>query len=731
MSRILIIDHDDSFTYNLVDLIATLTGSTPDVISHRSDPAALGALTGYDAVVISPGPGTPKNAGDIGISSRVLAEVPIPLLGVCLGHEALALACGGTIGQAAEPRHGRTSTLSHTGTGVFTGVPAGTEVVRYHSLTVTDPGPHLNVTARAEDGTIMGLAHRSRPAWSVQFHPESIATAAGRQILANFLALAADWNATHRPEHDSHRAADPSPSAERTPAPEAAAERTPAPGAAAGPAADGSGAPVAGELAALPGLRLVHQTHPLTVPAEAVFTGVFADSTHAFWLDSRDPAHPDGRFSILGDASGPLAHRVTADVPAGTLTITGPAGEQTITSGFFDWLAGEETGMQKIRSSVELPETGCGFVLGWIGSLGYELKAECGGSAAHASPLPDAQLLFADRAIIIDHHTGTAHLLALTTPAHEASTEAWFAAAARALTASGPVPPPSDLPITGDLTLRHDRDAYEALIDRCHEHIWAGESYEICLTNELSGEARLPIVETYRRLRATSRSPRAGLLHFGEIGVLSTSPERFLAITADRQATSKPIKGTRPRSSDPQADALMRAELQASEKERAENLMIVDLVRHDLTHTAVPGSIEVPQFLEVESYATVHQLVSTVRSQLAEDTGVVDCLRACFPGGSMTGAPKLRTMEIIDDLEAGPRGIYSGALGYFSLSGALDLSMVIRTLVITAGGFSYGVGGAITALSDPSAEFEETAVKAEPLLRLLGAQFPGRDRKSR
>lgn len=717
MSRILIIDHDDSFTYNLVDLIATLTGTTPDVISHRSDPAALDDLTSYDAVVISPGPGTPENTFDIGISTQVLAEVPIPLLGVCLGHEALALAHGGAIGPATEPRHGRISTLEHTSTGLFAGVPADTGVVRYHSLAVTDPGPRLNVTARAEDATIMGLAHRSKPAWSVQFHPESIATAAGRQMLANFLSLASDWNATHRPAHDPDRAADPLPSPER-----AAVF-----GALTGLATHDSGVPVAGVLAATPGLRLAHQTHPLTVQPEAVFSGLFASSTYAFWLDSRDPAHPDGRFSILGDASGPLAHRVTADVTAGTLTVFGGSGEQTVESGIFDWLTGEEAGMQTIRNTVDLPETGCGFALGWIGSLGYELKAECGASAAHPSPLPDAQLIFADRALIIDHHTGTAHLLALTTPEHEASTEDWFAAAARALTTSDPVPPASAPPTTGELTLRHDRAEYERLIDRCHEHIWAGESYEICLTNEITGAARLPIVDTYRRLRSASRSPRAALLRFGETGVLSTSPERFLAITADRQAISKPIKGTRPRAADPQTDARLRAELQACEKERAENLMIVDLVRHDLAHTAVPGSIEVPQFLEVESYATVHQLVSTVRSQLADDASVVDCLRACFPGGSMTGAPKLRTMEIIDDLESGPRGIYSGALGYFSLSGAVDLSMVIRTLVITAKGFSYGVGGAITVLSDPAAEFEETAVKAEPLLRLLGAEFPGRD----
>jgi para-aminobenzoate synthetase len=154
--------------------------------------------------------------------------------------------------------------------------------------------------------------------------------------------------------------------------------------------------------------------------------------------------------------------------------------------------------------------------------------------------------------------------------------------------------------------------------------------------------------------------------------------------------------------------------------------MIVDLVRNDLGRCSRVGSVRVPRLFEVETYATVHQLVSTVRSELRPDRSAVDCVRAGFPGGSMTGAPKIRTMSIIDVLEAGPRGIYSGAIGYFSLSGAADFSIVIRTLVTKDGRAKYGVGGAIVALSDPAAEYEETAVKATPLLRLLGSEFPQR-----
>lgn len=208
--------------------------------------------------------------------------------------------------------------------------------------------------------------------------------------------------------------------------------------------------------------------------------------------------------------------------------------------------------------------------------------------------------------------------------------------------------------------------------------------------------------------------------------MLSTSPERFLRISADGTAESKPIKGTRPRGDSESEDRLLRKDLAASEKDRSENLMIVDLVRNDLGRTAEVGSVRVPRIYDVETHPTTHQLVSTVTSRLSPSISAVACVRAAFPGGSMTGAPKIRTMKIIDSLEAGPRGVYSGAIGYFSLSGACDLSIVIRTLVVTPSRVKYGVGGAIVALSEPDEEFEEIAVKATPLLRLLRAEFPGR-----
>ncbi len=230
----------------------------------------------------------------------------------------------------------------------------------------------------------------------------------------------------------------------------------------------------------------------------------------------------------------------------------------------------------------------------------------------------------------------------------------------------------------------------------------------------------------YRTLRRISPAPFAALLQFGGLSVLSTSPERFLRVSADGLVESSPIKGTRPRGTTPQEEAALIEDLLSDEKDRSENLMIVDLVRNDLGRCAIPGTVEAEELFRVESYATVHQLVSTVRARLRPELTAVDCVRAAFPGGSMTGAPKIRTMQIIDRLEAGPRGVYSGAIGYFSLSGAADLSIVIRTATVTADKVTYGVGGAVVALSDPDAEYEETAVKAAPLLALTNTRFPER-----
>ncbi|MFI9612437.1 aminodeoxychorismate synthase component I [Streptomyces sp. NPDC052023] len=692
--RILLVDNYDSFTHNLVHYLARITGQEPVVVPNDDPEWHIGRLAEVDAVVLSPGPGTPERAADFGICRELVERCELPLLGICLGHQGVALAHGAGVVRAPEPRHGRLSPVLHHGDELFAGIPSPFEVVRYHSLAVTDLPPSLEGTAWTPDGVLMALRHRSRPMWGVQFHPESILTRHGKTLLHNFVELARGWHEDH-PAHAERSRAGARPVV--TPPRERAAVRE---------------------------LRLLVERLETQWSDEVAFAELFGAREHAFWLDSSTgqiSGGPLGRFSFMGDASGPLARIAEADVWTNTTTVRSAAGSEVISGDFLTWL---DRDLAAIRTT--MPELPFDFALGWVGYLGYELKAECGGSAVHRAAEPDAVMVFADRGVVFDHATRTTYVLALAEEGRPDAARRWIQDTARALVRlSGR--PQTDPPMTGpgaEVTLRHGQEEYLRMIDAALEEIAAGESYEVCLTNMAEAQGVFDPWSSYRLLRRVSPAPFGALLTFGELSVLSTSPERFIRVGADRQVESKPIKGTRPRGATRKQDAELVMELLTDEKDRAENLMIVDLVRNDLGRCAEIGSVEAEDIFQVETYKTVHQLVSTVRARLREDRSPVDCVRAAFPPGSMTGAPKIRTMEIIDELEAGPRGVYSGAIGYFSLSGAADLSVVIRTAVLTPGRLRYGVGGAVIALSSPEAEFEETVVKSRPLLALTGGSFP-------
>ena len=265
---------------------------------------------------------------------------------------------------------------------------------------------------------------------------------------------------------------------------------------------------------------------------------------------------------------------------------------------------------------------------------------------------------------------------------------------------------------------------YAAAFARVQEHLRAGNSYEVNLTYRLSAEADLDPVATYLRLRDLNPAPYAGCLQHDVEGarawLLSSSPERYALVTADRTIETKPIKGTAPRGATDEEDEALRVGLARDPKNRAENLMIVDLLRNDIGMVSEVGSVEVPVLMDVESYETVHQLVSTVRGRLREDVTTVGALRALFPPGSMTGAPKRRTMEIIEEVEETPRGVYAGAFGWISGDGRADLGVVIRSLMTAGDGrWTLGTGGGITVRSDVEDEWQESRWKAERLLRAL------------
>ena len=457
---------------------------------------------------------------------------------------------------------------------------------------------------------------------------------------------------------------------------------------------------------------------------EAAFLGLFGRERYAFWLDSSRVGDGLARFSYMGSASGPSAAVVRYSQAAGRLSLLSRAGHEDI----FTFLRSE---LQRLH--LEGGDGSSAFWGGFVGYFGYELKALCGGRLMHRSDLPDAAFIFVDRFVVFDHLERRCFLVCLAEEGREREAKEWLQTTSSrlgSLSVADHFGDPRDRP-RPVFRWRRPEHRYVEDIRRCQRYLYDGESYEICLTNQLESRSEVSPLAIYRALRRLNPAPYAALLRFGGLSVLSSSPERFLTIDRRRWVEAKPIKGTAARGATPREDGKARLWLQGSEKDRAENLMIVDLLRNDLGRVCEVGSISVPQLMAIESYETVHQMVSTIRGRLRRGRDGLDCIKAAFPGGSMTGAPKIRTMEILDALEPGPRGIYSGALGFLSLSGEIELSIVIRTLVDQGGRLSIGTGGAITVQSDPHDEFDETIVKALPVMQAVAAASSGAGDPSR
>ncbi|HEY5638929.1 MAG TPA: aminodeoxychorismate synthase component I [Dehalococcoidia bacterium] len=273
------------------------------------------------------------------------------------------------------------------------------------------------------------------------------------------------------------------------------------------------------------------------------------------------------------------------------------------------------------------------------------------------------------------------------------------------------------------------RGGYEGAVSQALDYITAGDIYQVNLSQRFSVPLASDSFDAYLRLRRDNPAPFAAFLRLPEADVLSASPERFLKLDAlSRRIETRPIKGTRPRGRTPAEDAALAAELLTSEKDRAENVMIVDLERNDLGRVAEIGSVRVTDLAALETFPGVFHLTSQVTARLREDRDAVDLLLAAFPGGSITGAPKIRAMEIIDELEPTARGVYTGAIGYFGFDGSLDLNIAIRTAVVRHGVAHFQAGGGIVADSLPALEYEETLHKASAIGRALAGDGPMRDR---
>ncbi len=849
-----LLENYDSYSYNLYQLIYTLNGKPPFVVHNDRFKTceSLWSSIGFkpDCIVISPGPGRPDRDGDFHLCRDVLKyAVDVSILGVCLGHQGLALTYGAEVAERKSgPMHGRISKVYHDSSDLFVGLEQGFDAVRYHSMLVNDHSPAfqkedcpIQVIARSEDNDIMGIKHTRYPHWGVQFHPESAGTIQGPKILQNFLKATRHFHATSAAIENKRTYAG-------VPVSHSSLRVSPISGSAS--AFGRSKTSVLDECAAVPSqdfnTLLVAEAIPFDCDPESVFLELFGNNPTAWWLDSRSAVCTEtakfelgnnlSRFSYMGSPCSCPNSEVVEYHGSGNGEISVTKGDQvenlTPELGIIEYLqeklpCRKEFGQVRVEllPSITVSYSGdvrerkkglCGtakdllpfnLLGGYVGFSGYEVRhdtteilsrmegtrwerqmgmtkqahSDKGMSKEHGrgkddgqakgknrdgtlSPVPKSLWVRASRYIAFDHHTKTAYVVADTSVEGKDQSKKWIRSTVQALRKlatsheydrnricrcetehSGAA---AGLGIelresNHDGQLRANRSLndewfaepaipkpqYKAKINECMKYLKEGESYEICLTNQFncpplpSSDVRTGALELYKTLRRNNPAPYAAFLCHENYAICCSSPELFLRLERDGTVLSKPIKGTAPRGNTAELDERLAESLAKDDKNVAENLMILDLIRNDLGRVCKMGSVVTPDTMKVETYATVHHLVSTIRGQLEENISSCDLFVATFPGGSMTGAPKLRTLDILEKLENSPRGVYSGTIGYLSLDGPCVLNIVIRTAVVTRNGVSVGVGGAIVSSSNVDDECDEAFHKARSVLSSVEATY--------
>lgn len=448
------------------------------------------------------------------------------------------------------------------------------------------------------------------------------------------------------------------------------------------------------------------------VPPRAAFAPL-SRCPYGFLLESASWSYGLGRWSLLGA------------FPFLILRVKGPRA----------WIWREEEGWREAaghplevlgRLVAELSEedasAGPPFRAGAVGYFGYDLRyllEELPDWSLDDLRVPDCWLGFYDAAVLIDHARGRAALVSTGRPERGRLARTRARERARRLREALRGPAPARRPVrTGPLRSNFTREAYLEAVQRAKEYIAAGEIYQVNLSQRFHCELEGDAFSLYRVLARINPAPFAGYLNLGEAQLVSASPELFLRVRG-RHVVTRPMKGTRPRGGTPEEDRRLRRELLRSEKDRAELVMIVDLLRNDLGRVCEFGSVRVRRLVNLEAYPTVFQTTATVEGRLREGCGPVELLRATFPGGSITGAPKIRAMEIIEELEPTKRAVYTGSLGFISLHGEMELNILIRSLLVKEGRAWFQVGGGIVADSDPAAEYQETLDKARALIAAL------------
>jgi para-aminobenzoate synthetase len=440
------------------------------------------------------------------------------------------------------------------------------------------------------------------------------------------------------------------------------------------------------------------------VEPEDFFVAHVATRERAFWLDGSGARPWSGRWSVVGwlqsDEVSVTEHAATRRI---TCHGSGTAGE----------VAGDMFGVVRRLGGPTVPAPSPHR---WVGFLGYAARRDLPAVTDPDPAAVDSCWMRVRRFVAFDH---ARRQLRVVAPPDELP--CWREEIAGLVAKTGPAPAPADPPPAA-ITSTWGRVRYEEAFAEVQRQLRLGNSYETNLTFRSVVESPAAPLDTYRRLRRINPAPYAAFITHDGTTLLSASPERFATVTPDGTLETRPIKGTTPRDRDPELDAAAALRLTDEPKFRGENLMIVDLLRNDMSQVCALGTVDVVDLMHVESYPTVHQLITTIRGRLRPEVSTIDALEALFPGGSMTGAPKLRTMQIIADVEESPRGIYSGAVGWLLDDGSADLGIVIRSLVHRGGRYVLGTGGGITVSSTVDGEYAEAAWKASRLLTALGVE---------
>ncbi len=449
---------------------------------------------------------------------------------------------------------------------------------------------------------------------------------------------------------------------------------------------------------------------------------LYASVRHRPWavyLDSGQPGSQYGRYDII--AADPFI----------TLSTSGEQTELCDGKGARILIADPFLLLKQALAPYATPIGELPFCGGAIGYFGYDLVRRLEhlpDLALDGEQIPQMMVGIYDWAVVVDHRTKHTWLVSHGKSAQTHSDWAVLCALFDAPQADAH----GEFRLASEVISNMDLPTYTAAFGKIQNYISEGDCYQVNLAQRFAAEVEGDAWVAYLHLRSISPAPFLAYMNYPDLQVLSGSPERFLQVSGSHVET-RPIKGTRPRSADAEQDSKNAAALKASAKDRAENLMIVDLLRNDISKNCALGSVQVKNLFALESFANVHHLVSTVIGKLAPDKTAIDLLRGCFPGGSVTGAPKLRAMEIIEELEPHRRGLYCGAIGYIGFDGNMDTNIAIRTLVYSNGEIRFWAGGGIVADSEMQMEYRETWDKASSMLELMqhfGTQSMNQDNVS-